>query len=320
MDIENIHSHLARGEPISRATLMAGVETRVPRLLAMLSVIAVFVPSFFMTGIVRSLFVPLSLSVGFCMVWSFFMSSSLVPVMSVYLIRQQKEKNENEGPFAKLRNAHARVVKTLMAAPMLVIPLYLVFFTALSLMLFPIIGREMFPNSDTDEFRVRIRCATGTRVEVTEKRVLQVLDLIKREAGPGNVQATLGYAGQQPVQFVLNSVFLWTSGPHEAVMDVKLREAAKIDLATFKDHLRKVFASEMPEVKFSFEPGDLVSQIMNFGSTTPIAVLIKGPDLDVSRGFMPRKSKAELAKIPYLRDLQLRPAAKLSNRGYQYRS
>ncbi|MBS1999390.1 MAG: efflux RND transporter permease subunit, partial [Cyanobacteria bacterium SZAS LIN-2] len=116
VDIENIHSHLARGEPINRATLMAGIETRVPRLLAMLSIIAVFVPSFFMTGIVRSLFVPLSLSVGFCMVWSFFMSSSLVPVMSVYLIRQQKEDEEGgNGPFARLRRAHEKLVKALMS-------------------------------------------------------------------------------------------------------------------------------------------------------------------------------------------------------------
>jgi multidrug efflux pump subunit AcrB len=301
VDIENIHSHLGRGEPVTRATLLAGFETRVPRLLAMMSIIAVFVPSFFMTGIVRSLFVPLSLAVGFCMIWSFMMSSSLVPVMSVYLIRKQKE--ETEGLFSKFRDGHARVVKALMGASAIVIPIYLVFFIGLSAVLFPIIGREMFPNSDTDEFRVRVRCATGTRVEVTERKVLQMLELIKREAGPDNVQASLGYAGQQPVQFVINSVFLWTSGPHEAVMDVKLREAAKINLEQFKDKLRTVFTSEMPDVKFSFEPGDLVSQIMNFGSTTPIAVLMKGPDLDVCRAYA-EKVKAEMSKISYLRDLQ----------------
>ena len=302
VDIENIHSHLARGEKITRATLKAGIETRVPRLLAMLSIIAVFVPSFFMTGIVRSLFVPLSLSVGFCMIWSFIMSSSLVPVLSVYLIRHKEEK-EKEGLFSKLQHFHASVVHALMKAPRLVITIYLAFFITMSVLLFPLIGREMFPNSDTDEFRVRIKCPTGTRVEVTERKVLQVLDIIKREAGPGNVAASLGYAGQQPVQFVLNSVFLWTSGPHEAVMDVKLRDEAKIDLDQFKNKLRDVFAKEMSDLKFSFEPGDLVSQIMNFGSTTPISVLIKGPDIGVCRQYA-EKVKVELAKIKYLRDLQ----------------
>ena len=302
VDIENIHAHMAKGQPISRATLNAGIETRVPRLLAMLSVIAVFVPAFFMTGVVRALFVPLSLSVAFCMIWSFVMSSCLVPVLSVYLIKHKKEE-EKEGAFDRFKKRHGALVTKMMAAPALILSIYAVAAIALSLVLFPLIGREMFPNSETDEFRVRVRCQTGTRVEVTEQRVQQMLKIVEEEAGPGNVQATLGYVGQQPVQFVINSVFLWTSGPHEAVMDVKLREAAKINLEDFKDKLRKQFASKMSDVKFSFEPGDLVSQIMNLGSTTPINIQVKGPDLDECRVYAD-KIKIEMEKISYLRDLQ----------------
>ena len=85
--IENIHTHLARGTPVARAVLDASAEVVVPRLLAMLSVVAVFVPSFFMTGVSRSLFMPLSLAVGFAMIASFLLSSSLVPVLSVWLLR-----------------------------------------------------------------------------------------------------------------------------------------------------------------------------------------------------------------------------------------
>ena len=84
--IENIHTHLARGAPVARGVLDASGEVVVPRLLAMLSVVAVFVPSFFMTGVSRSLFVPLSLAVGFSMIASFLLSSSLVPVLSVWLL------------------------------------------------------------------------------------------------------------------------------------------------------------------------------------------------------------------------------------------
>ena len=71
------------------AVLDASGEVVVPRLLAMLSVVAVFVPSFFMTGVSRSLFVPLSLAVGFAMIASFLLSSSLVPVLSVWWLRQR---------------------------------------------------------------------------------------------------------------------------------------------------------------------------------------------------------------------------------------
>jgi hypothetical protein len=65
------------------SVLDASGEVLVPRFLAMVSVIAVFVPSFFMTGVSRSLFVPLSLAVGCAMIASFLLSGSLVPILSV---------------------------------------------------------------------------------------------------------------------------------------------------------------------------------------------------------------------------------------------
>jgi multidrug efflux pump subunit AcrB len=80
--IENIHTHLAQGKRTARAVLDASREVIIPLLLAMLSILAVFVPSFFMVGVTRSLFVPLSLAVGFSMVASYLLASSLVPVMA----------------------------------------------------------------------------------------------------------------------------------------------------------------------------------------------------------------------------------------------
>src|SRR6185369_17385371 len=66
---------------------LGNAETAVPRLLAMLCILAVFLPSFFMAGAARSLFVPLSLAFGFSMVASYFLSSTFVPVLSVWLLR-----------------------------------------------------------------------------------------------------------------------------------------------------------------------------------------------------------------------------------------
>ncbi len=69
--MENIHSHLDQGRGRALAVLEASKEVQIPRLLAMLCVLAVFVPSFFMVGVARSLFVPLSLAVGFAMAASY---------------------------------------------------------------------------------------------------------------------------------------------------------------------------------------------------------------------------------------------------------
>lgn len=301
VNIENIHTHLGRGEPIHRAVLDAGWETMVPRFLAMVSVVAVFVPSFFMTGITKHLFVPLSLAVGFAMISSFMLSSTLVPVMAVWLVKHQH--HEKEGPFDKFQRAFGKVVQRLMDARMVVIPVYLVVAILLATVLFLNLGREMFPDSDTTEFRMRIRAPTGARVEVLEQRVLKTIEVVKQVVGPGNLEATLGYAGQQPVQFAISSVYLWTSGPHEAVMDFRLREAAHIPLPPLKDKLRKALHEALPDTMYSFEPGDLVSQIMNMGSTTPLSVVVSGPDLRQSREHA-EKIRKEMMKIPYLRDLQ----------------
>ena len=65
--IENIDTHLARGAPPARAVLDAMREVMAPRFLAMLSVIAVFIPALFMVGIGRALFPPLAMAVAFAM-------------------------------------------------------------------------------------------------------------------------------------------------------------------------------------------------------------------------------------------------------------
>jgi multidrug efflux pump subunit AcrB len=59
----------------------------------------------------------------------------------------------------------------------------------------------------------------------------------------------------------------------------------------------------LPEVTVSFEAGDIISQVMSFGSPTPIEVAVQGPSLAISRPFA-AKVYAELTKVPSLRDLQ----------------
>ena len=87
VEVENIHTQFEHTPNIAPAVRLGNAQTAVPRLLAMLCILAVFVPSFFMGGAARALFVPLSLAVGFSMVASYFLSSTFVPVMSVWLLR-----------------------------------------------------------------------------------------------------------------------------------------------------------------------------------------------------------------------------------------
>jgi len=286
--------------------LDASREVVVPRMLAMLSVVAVFVPSFFMTGVSRSLFVPLSLAVGFAMIASFLLSSSLVPILSVWLLgthRSRLTAPPASDWVERLRDRLGALLHRLAPARGLLVAGYVVVTVGIGVAVGLTLGREIFPPSGSKQFQLRFRAPAGTKFESTERLARDVLEEIRQAAGPNNVAITLGYVGVQPSSYPINTIFLWTGGSHEGVLQVALESEAPLRLDDFQETLRKVFQHKFPDAQFSFEPGDIVSRIMNFGAPTPVEVAVMGPDFAASRTFAAKVREA-LARISSLRDLQ----------------
>src|SRR5207249_10934596 len=113
--IENIHTHLSRGKAAALAVAESGREVALPLLISMLCVLAVFVPSFFMVGAAKAMFLPLSLSVGFSMVASYLLSSTLVPILSVWVLRGHEEaaagQPKVEGQFDRFQKRYAALAQ-----------------------------------------------------------------------------------------------------------------------------------------------------------------------------------------------------------------
>jgi multidrug efflux pump subunit AcrB len=301
VEIENVNTHLMNGEPPRIAAWKAASQTVMPRLLSMLSVLAVFVPSLFMTGVARGLFVPLSLAVGFAMLASYLLSSTLVPVLAAWLLRPHKAEDEHSA-FARLQQRYGGFVASLMKARWLVFALYLIIAFGVIALVGTRLGTDIFPNVDTGMFQLRMRAATGTRVERTELVLQKALETINAEAG-GNVDISLGFVGIQPPSFPVNVIHLWTSGPHEAVLTIALKKGSGVRVEALKERLRQRLPEVIPGVALSFEAGDVITKIMNFGAPTPIEVVASGPNLANNRAFAD-KVMAELKKIGSLRDLQ----------------
>ncbi|TAM79733.1 MAG: efflux RND transporter permease subunit [Acidobacteria bacterium] len=302
--IENIHTHLMQGVPRERAVLDASKEVVVPRLLAMLSVLAVFVPSFFMMGVTRALFVPLTLAVGFAMAASYFLSGSLVPVMSAWILREHhSETKERKGLFDRGREKWISILQRFAPFRLGVLVTYGAIAALIIVFLGPRVGQELFPRVASGQFRLRFDAPTGTRAEETERLVSEVLADIQAASG-GNVATSLAYVGTQPPQYPINTVFLWTSGPQEAVINVALKPEAHMDVAAFEERLRRGLPPKFPGSSFSFEPGDIVSQIMSFGSPTPVQVAVEGPDFSATRAYA-RTVESQLRHVGGLRDLSM---------------
>jgi multidrug efflux pump subunit AcrB len=144
---------------------------------------------------------------------------------------------------------------------------------------------------------------TGTRIERTEEATKELLNTVEEIVGEGNVDITSAFVGTQPSSFPVNLIHLWTSGPHEAVVRINLVKDV-MPIERFKEELRARFEEKLPEAKLSFEPGDLVEQVMNLGSTNPIEVAVLGKDLQSSLKIA-EQLKANLNEVPFFRDVQI---------------
>src|SRR6266704_1578906 len=291
--IENIHTHLARGERVAQAALMGTEETAGPRLLAMLSILAVFIPS---------LFIPISLAVGFSMLASYVLSNSLVPVLSVWLLRRHHGDPEQPSAFDSFRERVAAGVAKVSQSSGWVLAGYLGAGALVIVVVGSRLGVEIFPRVDVGQFQLRLRAPAGTRIERTEKVTLAALQLVADEVGTQNVESTLGFVGVQPPNYPINLIYLWTGGPEESVMQVQLKPGA-VSLESLKERLRKRLTERLPGVRVSFEPSDIVSRIMNLGAATPVEVSVSSPSLPLTREIA-EKLQQNLGAVPVLRDLQ----------------
>jgi multidrug efflux pump subunit AcrB len=305
--IENIHTHLAQGKPIARSVADSGKEVALPLLVAMFCVLAVFVPSFFMEGAAKAMFIPLALAVGFSMIASFLLASTFVPVVSIWIIRPHRKEIEHGGKsrlsFAGFQNWYKNALSRVVRIRWLVVGAYAIAAGLIIVLVGPQLGTEIFPRVDTGQLQLRLRAPAGTHVTGTEVIALQVLDMIKEEAGEENVAITLGFLGVHAPSYPINLIYLWNGGSEEGVLQLQLRSGARVRIEDLKERLRRRFAEQLPEVSFSFEPSDIVSRVMSLGASTPIEVAVSGPNLTANREFA-EKVKERLQKIALLRDVQ----------------
>jgi multidrug efflux pump subunit AcrB len=328
VEVENIHTQFQHTANIATAVRLGNAQTAVPRLLAMLCVLAVFVPSFFMQGAAQALFVPMALAVGFSMVTSYLLSSTFVPVLSVWLLRHVHPGHAIQAgrfSFARFRSTYERALRAVMHLRWPIIGGYVVAAGFLIWLVGGRLGTDIFPRVDTGQFQLRLRGADGTRLDITEELAKQALQVISEEAGPDQVATTVGYIGLIPTSYPINTIFQWMRGPEEAVLRVALQQGSRVRVEDLQGRLREKLPTRLGEwlrprllaqgltadqadqrvraISLSFEPADIVNNVMSFGSSTPVEVVVRGKDLSQDRDLAGR-ALAQLQKVPSLRDLQ----------------
>src|SRR5262249_38930254 len=259
------------------------------------------------------------------MISSYLLSSTFVPIMCVYLLKHMGEGEDKVSFFDRIRNAFKGVSGHLVRWRWVVVPGYLL---ACGLVLWQVGGRlgtELFPQVDSGEFVLRFRPPPGSNFELTRQMAVKCLEEIEREAKPENIEISMGYVGQVAPNFGIDNMVLFMRGPDDGQVRVALREDSGIKLDRFRERLRKVLpervnpwlakrleqgglsheeaARQAKLCTYGFEPGDIVTNVMSFGSPMPIAVRVVGTDLKMVRRHA-EKIAGEMKRIPHLRDVQ----------------
>ncbi|MBO9561272.1 MAG: efflux RND transporter permease subunit [Niastella sp.] len=329
--IENIHQHLDMGKPKAKAIWDACKEIAFPKLLILFCILAVFAPAFTMQGIPGSLFLPLSLAIGFSMIVSYLLSQTFVPIMANWIMKAHKGKHppvmpaghhddwelkaamaertdtDNNGKltrFEKFRARYMRFLDRLLKFRKPIAGLTLIAAIASVVLLLSGIGRDVLPRVNGEQFQLRIRAPQGMRIERTEEKTIKVLNILGQMVGKENIGITSAFIGQHPGQFSTSPIYLFTGGPHEAVLQVSLHEGYKVNMDELKENLRKEITKELPDVKLSFEPIELTDKILSQGSPTPVEVRIAGRNKKLNEEYA-YKIMDKLAQISYLRDIQI---------------
>jgi multidrug efflux pump subunit AcrB len=305
VSIENIHTHLRGGSSLKLAARDATIETAGPRLLAMLSVLAMFVPTLFMEGAAKAMFAPLALAVGFSMIGSYLLSTTLAPILAVWLLRGHDAvvRKEGDGAFVRGQKYYGVMVEKFVRLRWIVIPIYLVICGVIIVFVGRSLGVEIFPKVNSGQLQIRLRAPSGTHVTGTEGIALQTLEIIKQEVGRENVAITLGFVGVHAPSYPINLIYLWNGGSEEGVLQVQLKPEFRGNMEAVKERLRARFAQQLPDVSFSFEPSDIVSRVMSLGAATPIEIAVSGPNFAANRDFA-EKVKEKLQHVRSLRDVQ----------------
>src|SRR6266403_197762 len=323
VEIENINRNLAMGKETVQAILDGAQQIAVPAFVSTLCICIVFIPMFFLSGVARFLFVPLAEAVSFAMLASYMWSRTIVPTLAMYLLSSEDEyhaeehRGEKQGffrryqqrfehHFERFREGYRRALSSALASSTVFAACFLGF-CVLSAGLIFVLGRDFFPKVDAGQIRIHFRARTGLRIEETARLADQVDQIIRETIPKEELQTILDNLGLPYSGINLSYSNSGTFGTADGEILVQLKEVRGKPTSAYVAALREKFPQRFPGVQFFFQPADIVTQILNFGTPAPIDVAIIGNNQQANF-LVAEKLANEMRHIPGAVDVHVQQA------------
>ncbi|MBF6568561.1 MAG: efflux RND transporter permease subunit [Candidatus Binataceae bacterium] len=282
--LENINRHLAAGEPPHEAALNGAQEVAMPVFASTVTTCIVFFPVMFLFGVAKFLFSALALAVVLAMAASYIVATTVIPIYCArFLTAQEAEASEHaEGPgplaafnraYERFAHRYERFLSVVLDRKAISIGCVAALFVV-SLFLYPLLGTELFPETDAGIFTINFRAPAGDRIERTTDLARQIESQIRRVIPPSDLDMVVSNIGLAPS---ISAIYSPNSAEDSGFMQVELQPDHKRTTFYYVRKLKRVLAEKLPEARVFFSSGSIVDAVLNFGQMAPIDVQFSGP-------------------------------------------
>ncbi|MGE5402098.1 MAG: efflux RND transporter permease subunit [Ignavibacteriales bacterium] len=315
VELEAISRHYnerKKGQSKIEATLAAAKEVASPIFVSTLTTVIVFLPIVFLTGIAKLLFIPLTITIAVALFGSFFVSRTVTPLMCLKYLPPEKHLDRSSSrlpdrirvfahdSLEKIDSTYVDLLRFALKRKRVII-LGIVAAALLSAILFKFIGTEFFPEQDEGQFTLTIKMPVGTRTEVTDNAVKTIENIVLKNVP--EVQAMISDIGVPASRS--GNFFSRNAGSHAANIQVALVpiEDRKRDVFEIVKELRPKLM-RIPGMTIFVNSGGFLKFLMNFGSSAPIDVEVRGFDLEAGSALS--RQIAEIVRgVPGATDVQI---------------
>lgn len=297
--LENIIRHIEMGKKPFQAALDGSREIGFTILSITISLVAVFIPVFFMGGVVGKVFAEFAGTIAAAIIVSGFVSLTLTPMLCArFLKAHDHHKKPNivervfEAGFQGMLSAYRWTLDAVLKARllMLLVTLGTVY---VSIQLYIDVPKGFFPTEDTGLLRGATEGPPDTSFEAMAARQMRVAEIVKADPAIDYLTSNIGGFN------ATNNGFMFI-----ALKPKEQRDKADVVIA----RLRRA-VSEVPGITAVFQQVQNINLNAGRSSRAQYLYSLQGPDLGALFNYAPLMQQ-RLAQLPQLRDanidLQLR--------------
>jgi multidrug efflux pump subunit AcrB len=143
-----------------------------------------------------------------------------------------------------------------------------------SLGIYPWIGTELFPRTDSGQFVINFRAPLGMRIEGTEQLTGALENTIRQVIPPNDLSMIVSNIGLAPGFFAIYSP---NAASDSGIVMIALKPNHKIATWEYVRRLKQTITDDLPQLRTFFSSGSIIDSVLNFGLAAPIDVQFSGP-------------------------------------------